>query len=56
MAVPTIAEIEEIITAKSLAVERSELVESIKCTAAVVNGDRYKLTFSDYSTGGNGHG
>lgn len=52
MATPTIAEIERLIAVKENAEYKSEFAESIKCTAAVVQGDRYKITFSEASTEG----
>ena len=52
MASPTLAEIERLIAAKENAEIKSEFAESIRCTASVVQGDRYKITFSEASTEG----
>lgn len=52
MASPTLAEVERLVAAKENAEYKSEFAESIKCTAAVISGDRYKITFSEASAEG----
>lgn len=49
MASPTPAEVNRLIVAKERAEAESEYAETIRCTAAVVSGDRYKITFSEYT-------
>lgn len=44
--------LERYINARDNAEQLSDFAESIKCTAAVITADRYKITFSDYSERG----
>jgi len=52
MANPTVAEIEKIVFTKERAARKSTFAESIQCTATVIEGDRYKVTFSEHSEEG----
>lgn len=52
MATPTLDQIEKLIAAKENAEYKIEFAESIKCTASVIQGDRYKVVFSEASTEG----
>lgn len=52
MANPTLAEIEKIIFTKERAARKSAFAESIECEASVIEGDRYKITFSEHSEEG----
>lgn len=48
----TQANIERTIRAKENAILMSEFAESIRCDSTVIDGDRYKVRFSDYSERG----
>lgn len=49
MSSPTPNEIDTLLAAKDRAEKESDYAESVNCTAAVISGDRYKITFSEHS-------
>lgn len=46
---PTTRQIETVIAAKDRAEKESDYAESVECTATLISGDRYKVTFSGHS-------
>lgn len=52
MANPTLAEVERVVASVGAAEDVAEYGESIKCTATAIQGDRYKIIFSEHSTEG----
>lgn len=52
MANPTVSEIEKLVFSKERVARESAFVESIDCGAAIIEGDRYKIIFSEHSEEG----